>query len=289
MGYAKIQNLYKSQDVLLFKEVFALEKIHGTSTRINWSDGQVTLSSGGCKAAHFASLFDLDALKAAFEELGHPRVVVYGEGYGGSMQRMKATYGDALKFVAFEVRIEESWLSVPQAEDVCKKLGLEFVHYAMIPATVEAINAERDAPSMQAVRNGIKEPMPREGIVLRPLIELTKNNGERVMAKHKIELQQERKNQPPADIDPEKLKVLNEAEAIADEWVVPRRLEHVLQAFPEDVGMESTANVIRAMVKDVYVEAKGEIVESKAVAKAIGKKTAQLLKRHLAERLERAG
>jgi hypothetical protein len=30
MGYLHIDNLYKSQDILLFKRCYALEKIHGT-------------------------------------------------------------------------------------------------------------------------------------------------------------------------------------------------------------------------------------------------------------------
>lgn len=286
MGYANIENLYKvAPDILIFSEVFALEKIHGTSCKVRWNDGAVTFSPGGCSHKHFESLFDPIVLAHMFEEIGHPQVVVYGEGYGAKMQGMSATYGKALRFVAFEVRIGEHWLAVPQAEAVCQKLGLEFVSYVKIPATVACMDAERDKPSVQAVRNGIDEPMPREGIVIRPLIELTKNNGERIIAKHKVELHHERKNQPGADVDPEKLKVLTEAAEVADEWVVPRRLEHVLQAFPDDVGMEITLGVIEAMVADVYKEAKGEIVESVPVAKAIGRKTAELLKAHCQERM----
>ena len=34
MGYRHIDNLYKNQDILLFRECFALEKIHGTSANV---------------------------------------------------------------------------------------------------------------------------------------------------------------------------------------------------------------------------------------------------------------
>jgi hypothetical protein len=34
MGYAHINNLYKDQEILIFKHVWALEKIHGTSAHI---------------------------------------------------------------------------------------------------------------------------------------------------------------------------------------------------------------------------------------------------------------
>jgi len=285
MSYASIPSLYQSQEILMFKECFALEKLHGTSTRVHWNDPTLTFSSGGCKSAHFASLFDADALSAAFRELGHPQVMVYGEGYGGAMQKMKATYGESLRFAAFEVKIGEHWLAVPQAEDVCKKLGLEFVPYEKIPTTLTAIDAERDKPSVQSALNGMGDNNAREGVVLHPLIELVKNNGERIIAKHKNEEFAERVNTPSADVDPEQFKILTEAAEVADEWVVPRRFEHVLQGFPDDAGMESTGDVIKAMVADVYKESKGEIVESRTVAKAIGRKTVELLKAHCQERL----
>ena len=34
MAYMHIDNLYKNQEVLLFKECYAMEKIHGTSAHI---------------------------------------------------------------------------------------------------------------------------------------------------------------------------------------------------------------------------------------------------------------
>src|SRR5690348_10996218 len=34
MGYLHIGNLYKTQDLLLFRECYALEKVHGTSAHI---------------------------------------------------------------------------------------------------------------------------------------------------------------------------------------------------------------------------------------------------------------
>jgi uncharacterized protein (UPF0335 family) len=49
--------------------------------------------------------------------------------------------------------------------------------------------------------------------------------------------------------------------------------------------MEQVKEVIAAMISDVYREAKGEIVESKATEKAIGKKTVELFKKKLAETL----
>ena len=36
MGYLHIDNLYKNQTIMLFKECYAMEKIHGTSAHVGW-------------------------------------------------------------------------------------------------------------------------------------------------------------------------------------------------------------------------------------------------------------
>lgn len=83
MGYRHIDNLYKDQRILLFRECFALEKIHGTSAHVSWTEAEgVRFSSGGEKHERFVKLFDEAALRTAFMGLGHPTVIVYGEAYG---------------------------------------------------------------------------------------------------------------------------------------------------------------------------------------------------------------
>lgn len=277
MGYLHIENLYKNQTIQLFRECYAMEKIHGTSAHLSWKEGQVHFSPGGEKLEKFKSCFDQNALTEAFQKLGHPSVVVFGEAYGGSQQGQSWRYGNKLKFVAFDVKIGDLWLAVPVAEEICKALGLEFVFYRKVSTDLESLNVERDAPSEQARRNGIVGDQRREGVVLRPLIEVTLNNGERVISKHKRDEERETAKPRPV-IDPAKLEVLTKANEIADEWVTPTRLQHVLDKLPQDIGMEKTVDVIKAMIEDVLREAAGEIVDSKEARTAIGKKTAELFK-----------
>lgn len=283
MGYLHIPNLYKQQEILLFRECYALEKIHGTSAHVTWHGGRVTLSSGGEPHERFAALFDAAALASAFAAIGHAEVTVYGEAYGGSQQKQAWRYGP-LRFVAFDVRIggerDGAWLSVPAAADVVGKLGLEFVDYARTSTDLAALDALRDAPSTQARRNGVDGDKPREGVVLRPLVEVTLNSGSRVIAKHKRADERETKS-PRAVVDPATFARLAEADAIAEEWVTPTRLEHVLDKLPQGIGMEATGDVIRAMVEDVTREASGEIVDSQDARKAIGKRAATLFKARL--------
>lgn len=289
MGYIKIPHLYRpeAQVVLLFKEVYCLEKIDGTSSSIHWKDSKLNYFSGGEKYDNFIKLFDNDHLIQKFTELfGDTPVRIYGETYGNKQQGMRHTYGDYLRFIAFDVRIGHVWLSVPKAEDIVNKFGLEFVDYVKVPTKpLDYINNERDKPSVQAKRNGIQEDKMREGIVIRPLEEMRQNNGARVIAKYKNQAFEERKNTPK--VKPrQNLEVLKEAQAIAEEWVTPMRLEHVLQKLPEATGLEHTKLVINAMVDDVYTEGKGEIVESRAASYVIGKQTVKLWKKRLQKQLE---
>jgi len=295
MGYMHIDNLYKNQDVLQFREVYCLEKIHGTSAHITLRKDDVLFFAGGCSHESFVKLFDKAALAAKFLELFDPfkEVTIYGEGYGGKMQGMRETYGPDLKFVAFDVHIKDTlkgddgiWLNVTNAEDVVKKCGLEFVHYVKVPVNpnLAEIDAERDADSVQAIRNGCGPGHRREGVVIRPLEEYIKNSGKRIIVKHKHDEFKETASARQV-VDPSKAIVLREAEAIATEWVVHQRLLHVLDKMEQPVGIEKTGDVIKRMSEDIQREAEGEVVWSQAVDRAVGKATALLFKQYLKEEM----
>jgi hypothetical protein len=297
MGYMHIDNLYKDITILSFRQVYALEKIHGTSAHIKFVlNGNMpadfggpkptpclSFFSGGEKHENFVKLFEQNDLLNKFIEKGLDRVVIYGEAYGGKQQGMKDTYGPELKFVAFDVLIEGAqrdgvWLDVPKAAKFCSEMGLDFVDYKLVDATVEALNIERDAESTQAIRNGMGGGKLREGIVIRPPFEVRLNNGKRLIMKHKRDEFKETKT--PRAVDPDKLRVLSEANAIAEEWVVPVRMQHVLDKLqPPASNPEDTSRVIKAMIEDVQRESVGEVVWSPEVAKAIGKQTSLLFKK----------
>jgi|SRR5579863_4855010 len=285
MGYLHIENLYKNQTIMLFKECYALEKIHGTSAHISFKDGQLHLNSGGEKHDNFVKLFDQEALAKGMADLGAMEVVVFGEAYGGKQQGQSWRYGKELRFVAFDVKIGDCWLDVPNAEQVARRLGLDFVHWKQVSTDIEALNAERDTPSEQARRNGVEGDQPREGVVLRPLVEFRMNNSDRVISKHKRDEERETKTARKVD-DPAKLQVLQETEAIALEWVTETRLQHVLDKLPQGIGVEATGQVIAAMVEDVTREATGEILDSKEARKAIGARAAKLFKKRFTDALQ---
>jgi hypothetical protein len=281
MGYLHIDNLYKNTEIIdLFLECYALEKIHGTSAHIKWNlvdpGANLVFFPGGEKYERFKALFDEEKLTEHFQKMGCAEVTIFGEAYGGRQQGMKEVYGPDLKFVAFDVKVGNLWLSVPKAEKVVKEFGLEFVYYDRGPATEEWVNSQRDLLSKQAERNGMGEKKG-EGIVIRPVVELRKNNGSRLIVKHKRDDFRETRA-PRKNIGAAKQKILNDAREIAEEWVVPMRLTHVLDKLPEATDMTHTKSVINAMVEDVKRESEGEVVWSDEVRTAIGRAAAKLFK-----------
>jgi hypothetical protein len=284
MSYRHIENLYKNKDILMFRECFAMEKIHGTSAHVkyNHKKNELTFFSGGAKHDQFVDIFDRQKLLEKFKENaiehGVNELIVYGEAYGGKMQRMSSTYGKDLKFIVFEVFLKDNnwWFDVEQANRIATVLGFEFVHYKRIATTEESINAEMMSESVQAIRNGMGTGHMREGIVLRPLKEFIFQNGGRVICKHKMPEFAERRNTPRFS-DPKQIKILEDAKSIAEEWVTPMRLKHVLDKF-HNPKLEDANKIIKAMVEDIESEAEGEILSSKPARKAIGKETMRIFK-----------
>jgi hypothetical protein len=307
MGFMHINNLYKDPTVLEFEEVYAMEKIHGTSAHITFMKNSpestdpnthtLTFYSGGAKYENFVTMFNRDKLLNLFSALGQDDIIVYGECYGGKMQGMSETYGPELKFVVFDIKMNGNWLDVPLAETLTKYLKLEFVDYVRIPATLEKLNEERDKPSTQAIRNGCGNDKRREGIVIRPIRELVDTSGNRIIAKHKQASFCETRK--PREVNKADLEVLREASAIAEEWVTKERLNHIvntaqallynvqgLDQSKTELTIEDTGDIIKIMAEDIYREAKGEIVESPQAKQAIGKRTAKLYKEFLMKKLE---
>lgn len=282
MGYLHIENLYKNKTILMFRECYALEKIHGSSAHVAWRTNDemeaINLFAGGGSHENFSKLFDIPAMTEVFRKMGHATVTIYGESYGGSMQKMSDVYGKEGRFIAFDVQVGDTWLNVPNAEEVVLALGLEFVPYVKTSTDVDALNALRDMRSRVAVRRGMGHDKVSEGVVLRPLIELHDNRGKRIICKHKGEAFNERTNTP--HVDDARATVLSDAQAVAVEWVTEMRLTHVLDKMPPEKKAElrNIPDVGSAMVEDVYREAKGEIVESRDVERAIRTATGRLFK-----------
>lgn len=280
MSYSKIPNLYKNQEILMFKECWAMEKIHGTSAHISWNDGDIHFFYSRNEHEHFTGLFDLESLKKAFIECDAKKITIYGEAYGGNIHRMSNTYGKEVKFIAFDVNIDGRWLNVPDADSIVTGLfGLEFVHYQKTYCDVSLLDKLRDMRSVQAQRNGIEGFRKGEGIILRPLIEIRKNNDARICAKHKRDDYCERRT--PQEVSSEKLKILADAEEIAEEWVTENRLDNILSHLNKEPELSDIPEICKLMFEDIKIEAEGEIIDSKLARRAIGRRAIKLFKQRV--------
>ena len=85
--------------------------------------------------------------------------------------------------------------------------------------------------------------------------------------------------------DPEKLKILTKAKDIAEEWVTPMRLNHILDKI-KDPSLQKMREIIISMQEDIKREAKGEILWNKHAEKAIGRKTAYMTKEYFKNKLK---
>jgi hypothetical protein len=290
VGYASIDNLYKNRAILLEPQIYALEKIDGTSASVAFNRNQNIIHyHGGCvQDPVFKALFDPEDLEAKFHQLAGEKITIYGEAYGGKVQKGAWRYGPNIKFVAFEVKVDDQWLAVPEAEKIVLFLGLEFVHYVRISTKLSEIDFWRDATSEQAIRNGVTTAdgpfIRREGVILRAIDEKLDGRGNRIIAKHKRD--EERETKTPRIVDTAKIEKLLKAREIAEEWVVENRLLHVLSHLEgEIIDMARTKEVISEMLKDVHREGEGEFEPSPEVNAEIGKRTSQLLKAWLQAKL----
>lgn len=298
MGYRKISNLTFEHPILLFKEVFASEKIHGTSSHITFKRNEtdnkwsVFIFAGGIKHDNFLFMLNTkyrlstDVL-AKFSELFLEKtdvkeVIIYGEGYGGACQKMHDVYGD-LNFVAFEVLEDDHWYNITRAHALVTKIGLDFVHFERGPATIEWLNSQRDKPSEQSKKNKISENGESEGIVVRPVIEVYDEKGGRFIAKYRKD--KFRETASVRKLTEEDAKVFEIANEIAEEWATDMRLTHVLSALAasghKNLSIENTSLVLSKMVEDISLECGSEIQWSREAIKAIKGKTSTMFKKRL--------
>jgi hypothetical protein len=300
MGYASIEQLYNHPEVFSEPEKFWIisEKIHGTSTWINFNKNQLTFHSGGESKQSFTALFDIVSLQTKLEALQtqNPNVSnfrIHGEAYGGKQQKMAKTYGNTLKFCGFEVKFDDKFLDFLDAKVIIEQLGLEVVPHKIQKIDIPFIEEETKAESIQAIRNGMGNGLLREGIVIRPLKEEKDKNEKRLIYKYvnKCPPFSELKNRPNLG---ELVKVMTNQKEIVDQWVTAIRMEHVLDDFKSVVQNEEFVyrnakslipEIVNLFVKDVQKEHNNSIIWSDGIEKAIKTAAGTMFVHHFLDEL----
>ena len=160
------------------------EKVDGTNIRVIWEDQTITFAGRTERATipqplrHSLEGLFCPLVEAFRKEFNDRTVVLYGEGYGGSIQAGQK-YSIEPDFILFDIKIGRWWLQREDLVEIADKLGLTVV------PTVGS-GTLHDAITM--VRAGLQSTFgdfEAEGIVARPITELMDRSGRRIITKIK--------------------------------------------------------------------------------------------------------
>lgn len=132
-----------------------------------------------CRTTPWASWFDN-------HDLHDHEVVLYGEGYGGNIQK-GLQYRDTPSFVLFDIKIGDIWLTRGGVETAAIELGLDVVPVVFEETLTDAVNLVRgNARDPQKLFLSDWSTAVPEGIVGRPSVDLFNRKGERIITKLKF-------------------------------------------------------------------------------------------------------
>lgn len=164
------------------------EKIDGTNVRVRW-DGTDVEFGGRTNDAQMPvflmqrlqQIFTPAALARVFPDIKDGvQVILFGEGYGAKIQKAGGLYKpDGCDFILFDVMVNGLYLERHNVDDIAVQLQIESVPELGRGTLLEAIErVKEDFPSMIGKAQA-------EGMVLRPVVELTDRLGHRVITKVK--------------------------------------------------------------------------------------------------------
>lgn len=298
MGYLHILNLFARKQILNNKELFAQEKIHGTSAHITLQlendKLRIDYSSGGAAGVPFKSVIDAQLNLVEAEKLvrawkdHYRKLTIYGEAFGGKLNQMRSTYGDSLHFWAFDLKWtmpetfglppaveglpapteevtlpgKEGWFDVDDAQAIVRSLNINFIEVVKTTNDILELDRLRDLPSVIAAHVFPSGDKRNEGIVIKTRID---GQGQRDEAKHKQGWASEKG--VAATIDPERQTRIEQGQAYAKEWVNMMRVEHVaghiLRDLPPERAKVLTLRDIPLFIPEIVKDVRQEAEESK--------------------------
>ncbi len=183
-AYLEIENMRSYPDVIREgEEVVATEKIHGTNCRVGFVvDGEQVVPMAGSKGLRRKepetdeakrlntywyphTLPAVAALLADLRQTGHEQAVLYGEVYGRGIQSY--TYGqNTIAFRAFDLMVDGRFLDHDAFDALCRRHGVDVVPVVYRgPFSLATIRRLSEGDSL------VGGAEPREGLVVRPVVE----------------------------------------------------------------------------------------------------------------------
>ena len=194
MNYPSIRNLERAPEILCLPEIIATEKIHGMSWRILVPAGATTAESFryGSRGSWVGE--DHATLGAAVREcrrLFGARPVppdlggcfIFGEIYGPSVQKEIQYLPEGFGFRVFDIGRDGTFWNWPDMAMIAGRLGVDTVPELYRGRPDPAVLKRLVAEPSTLVNSGAE---PREGVVIRPPLEMVDSFGERMIAKYKV-------------------------------------------------------------------------------------------------------
>jgi len=167
------------------------EKVDGTNIRVIWDGYAVTFKGKTDKAEMFPGVverlqeyFTVEKMDSFFCTNGERTITLYGEAYGGKIQKGK-TYRNDVDFILFDVLStrddgKETWFSHEAVYETSLALEIKLVPLVMVGSLSTAV---------EMCKKGFESRLrstPPEGLVIKPKIELKNKVGERIITKLKL-------------------------------------------------------------------------------------------------------
>lgn len=190
----KFTEQYSKEEFDLIKYWQVFEKINGTNIRIVYTpkteEKESSLYIGGRTNNAQIAADVYDYLKNKFplekfiEQFQDAPAILFGEAYGGHIQKENTPYSKELGFVLFDVSIGKWWLERDKARDIAN-----FFDIPMVPIIEEKMQLQDIIDLVKSKPNSIfGEPndFVMEGIVCRPFPLLLDRAGKMIIFKLKV-------------------------------------------------------------------------------------------------------
>ena len=163
------------------------EKIDGTNIRIYWDGHKITIGGRtdnaqihGGLIQKLNELFGGETNAQIFEQqFGNKAVYLIGEGYGAGIQT-GGGYREDKSFILFDVMVSDIFLPREAVEVIAQAFNIDVVPIIMTGTIDEAVQFIKTKP-MSTIGT-----MEMEGVVGKPLVEMTDVFGNRMIVKIKV-------------------------------------------------------------------------------------------------------
>jgi hypothetical protein len=171
-------------DFLKNSQWYFTEKVDGTNIRVMFEGGAVRFGGRTDNAQIPSGLVEylrrtFDPMVGAVTEMFPDGVCIYGEGFGGRIQKAGPLYGPEEAFAIFDIKVGPWWLRRKDVEDVAKQLGVPVVPIIGVGTLDDMVEVVREG-----VRSRIGD-LQAEGLVAKPRVELLDRGGRRIVTKLK--------------------------------------------------------------------------------------------------------